>query len=160
METQKTCIEGEPLAKLDQNGSASILNYNLPQAVSYEAVSFVRLDIGRAKFKARELQPPKTSYWSQIEEQKKGDQLSVESITRILDGKAQSSIPELQNLALNLHSTSRATKSGLMIKSANIPVSTASVSFSTEYLANKIHDGYMPILYKRLSGKQGVKFAK
>lgn len=160
METKTSCIEGEPLAKLDQNGSASILNYNLPQSVSYEVTGLVQLDIDRNNFKPRELEPPKTSYWSQIEAQKKGDQLSVESITRILNGKAHSSIPELQNLALNLNSTSPATKSGLMVKSANIPVSTASVSFSTDYLANKINDGYMPVLYKRFSGKQGVKFAK
>ena len=40
-----SCIAREPLSKLDENGTASILNYNLPQSTTYEVVSFIRLDI-------------------------------------------------------------------------------------------------------------------
>ncbi|MEQ1896796.1 MAG: hypothetical protein ABL971_05335 [Vicinamibacterales bacterium] len=160
METKTSCIAREPLSKLDEHGSASVLNYNLPQAVSYEVVSLIELDVPQAKFKPKELERPKNSYWSQLEAERKADKLNVDSITRVVNGKAYSPIPELQDLALNLNSTSPATKSGLVVKAANVPISTKSVGFSTDHIANKINDGYMPVLYKRVSGKQGLKFAK
>ena len=66
METKTSCIPKEPLAKLDENGSASILNYNLPQSTSYEVVSFLRLDISRSKFKKSEQSAPAGDYWEEL----------------------------------------------------------------------------------------------
>jgi len=158
METKKSCLEGEPLARLDESGHASILNYNLPQSVAYDVVSFVQIDVAESKFKPKEIERPKDSYWSQLEAQKKNKEFNVNEINKVLNGKSYSPIPELQNVALNLNAVTPATSSGLVFKAANIPVSSKSVEFSNDHIANKIYEGNMPVIHKRFSGKQGLKF--
>jgi len=158
METKKSCLEGEPLARLDESGHASILNYNLPQSVAYDVVSFVQIDVAESKFKPKEIERPKDSYWSQLETQKKNKEFNVNEINKVLNGKSYSPIPELQNVALNLNAVTPATSSGLVFKAANIPVSSKSVEFSNDHIANKIYEGNMPVIHKRFSGKQGLKF--
>lgn len=163
MDIKKSCLDGEPLTRLDENGQASILNYNLPQSVSYDVVSFVQLDVAESKFKKKELEPPKNSYWSELESHKQSDDFSVRSITQVLRGTSYSPIPEIQNLGLNLNAATPATSSGVVLKAANVPIATASVAsaeFSNEHIANKIYEGYMPVLHTRFSGKQGLKFVK
>lgn len=163
MDIKKSCLEGEPLARLDETGKASILNYNLPQSVSYDVVSFVQFDIPDSKFKKKELEPPKDSYWSELEAQKKNKEFDVNSITQVMRGKSYSPIPEIQNLGLNLNADTPATSSGVVLKAANIPIATASVAsaeLSNEHIANKIYEGHMPVLHTRFSGKQGLKFVK
>jgi len=114
MKTKKSCLEGEPLARLDETGSASILNYNLPQSVTYDVVSLIQIHVERSKFKPKELERPKDNYWARIEaEKKKTDNFTVDSVTKVVNGKAYSPIPELQNLALNLNAATPATSSGL-----------------------------------------------
>ena len=163
METKKSCLAGEPLARLDENGQASILNYNLPQSVAYDVVSFVQIDVAESKFKPKELAAPKDNYWSRLKDQKKNKEFNVESITRTIRGKSYSPMSELQDVAFNLNSLTPATSSGVVLKAANIPVATASVTsgeLSTDHIANKIYEGYMPVLHKRFSGKQGLRFVK
>jgi len=58
-----SCISREPLSKLADNGSAAILNYNLPQLTTYEVVSFIRLDIKESLFKQAERKAPPDNYW-------------------------------------------------------------------------------------------------
>ena len=53
-----SCIQHEPLSKLDENGSASILNYNLPQSTTYEVFSYIKLDIPETLFKNAEKKAP------------------------------------------------------------------------------------------------------
>jgi len=45
------CNPGEPFVKLQENGTASILNYQLPQESSYLASGYVSLKIDTALFK-------------------------------------------------------------------------------------------------------------
>ena len=61
-----SCIAREPLSKLDQNGTASILNYNLPQSTTYEVVSLIRLTSGNV-FKEGEQKPPAGNYWDRFD---------------------------------------------------------------------------------------------
>jgi hypothetical protein len=45
------CHQQEPLSKLQEDGEAAILNYNLPQSTTYEVVSHIQLDVAAARFK-------------------------------------------------------------------------------------------------------------
>ncbi len=40
-----SCQLKEPFVKLQENGSASILNYSLPQNTSYNATAFLKIEI-------------------------------------------------------------------------------------------------------------------
>jgi hypothetical protein len=53
---KSSCIPREPLSKLDENGSAPILNDNLPQSTTDEVVSFIQLDIPGMCFDKAELE--------------------------------------------------------------------------------------------------------
>ncbi|MCZ4279742.1 hypothetical protein O4H49_03055 [Kiloniella laminariae] len=162
MSDSTSCIPKEPLTKLDEAGSASILNYNLPQSTTYDVVSFIKLDIPPKKFKAVEKKLTRDDFWGELDKLKKDDSFGVKSIESILTGHQYSPLPELQSLSINLNATTvtakRKTNSGLVMKSGNIPVSTGELPFSTSYIANRINDGYKPQLYTRLSGRQGLKF--
>lgn len=163
MEIKNSCFQGEPLARLDENGEASILNYNLPQSVAYDVVSFVQFDVPESQFKKKELERPKDSYWDQLEKEKKNKEFDVNSITQVIKGKSYSPIPEIQDLALNLNASTPATSSGVVLKAAKIPIATAAVASeqtSNDHIANKIYEGYMPVVHRRFSGKQGLKFVK
>ncbi len=176
MSNSTSCTPKEPLIKLDEDGSASILNYNLPQSTTYNVTSFIKLDINPKKFKASTRQLPKNLFWAQLDLLKKDDNFTVKTIESIITGKQYSAIPELQNLSINLNTSNLRTmkrvnpagsvneavniSSGLVMKSANIPVSTSSLAFSTNHIASRIYDGFMPSLYTRLSGRQGLNFIR
>ena len=59
---------------------------------------------------------------------------------------------------LNFTAAEPPVSSGVRMKAANMQVSTKSASFATEYAANKIAEGFRPLLYRRPSGKQGLVF--
>jgi hypothetical protein len=65
----------------------------------------------------------------------------------------------VQNVGLNIGSDVTETKRGLVFKAGNLPVPTKTTESSLNYLANKINDDFRPVLYKRPSGKQGLRFA-
>ncbi|MBS1572913.1 MAG: hypothetical protein JST62_10995 [Bacteroidetes bacterium] len=57
-----SCTPKEPFIKLDENGKASILNYNLPQSTSYNATSFLSLDIPESSF----ITNPVSTFWADL----------------------------------------------------------------------------------------------
>lgn len=153
-----SCTPREPLSKLDDNGTASILNYNLPQSTTYEVVSFIRLDIPGTLFKQTERKPPPGNYWERLDKEREKLDLTPQTIERVLTGKSYTSVSEIMNTGLNFTAVELPTSSGVKFQAGNIPVSTKSTSFATEYVANKIADGFRPELYRRPSGKQGLVF--
>ena len=153
-----SCITREPLSKLDENGSASILNYNLPQSTAYDVVSFIRLDIPPKLFKDSEKKAPPGNYWDRFDKERDKLDLTPDRIHGVLTGKSYSSVNEIMHTGLNFTAEELPTSSGVKFKAANIPVSTKSASFATEYAANKIAEGFRPQLYRRASGKQGLVF--
>lgn len=157
--TISSCTPGEPLTKLEEDGQAAILNYNLPQSTTYEVTSFLQLDIDESLFHSRERAVPPDNYWQRLDDARKQNDSILEHIQRVLVGRAYSPISEIMNVGLNLTAQQRQTASGVKFKAGNISVSTASSEFSTEYIAHKIDEGFRPVLYARPSGTQGLRFA-
>ena len=57
-----SCQLKEPFVKLQENGSASILNYSLPQNTSYNATAFLKIEIPQEWFN----QVTGNSFWEEI----------------------------------------------------------------------------------------------
>lgn len=74
MVPNNSCTPKEPFIKLDDNGRASILNYNLPQSTSYNATAFLSLDIPETSFKNR----PTSTFWADLKAK------SIEEITQLI----------------------------------------------------------------------------
>jgi hypothetical protein len=160
MAIKTSCVEREPLSKLQDDGTAAVLNYNLPQSTVYDVVSFIELDVPDTAFKKAEHEPPQRHFWADLDRARQTEDLNVERIRRVIEGKTYSSVTELQHVSLNLNSTAPVTRSGLMVKAANVPVSTKSVEFSSDLIANRINEGLMPVVTRRLSGKQDLRFVR
>jgi hypothetical protein len=155
-----SCIHHEPLTKLDEDGSASILNYNLPTSTTYQVVSLVRLGIDRKRFKDSELKAPADNYWDRFDRVRTKEELTPQRVAGILSGEAYTSLTEVMDTGLNFTAEELPTATGVKFKAANLTVSTKSTSFATQYTANKIAEGFRPQLVRRASGKQQLVFQK
>ena len=152
-----SCFQREPLTKLDEDGQASILNYNLPTSTTYLVVSLVRLDISPKLFKESERVPPPGNYWERLGKTR-DEELTPQRISAVLSGQAYTSLTEVMDTGLNFTATELPTSTGVKFKAANLTVSTQSASFATQYAANKIAEGFRPTLVRRASGKQQLVF--
>ncbi len=159
METT-SCLPQEPLTKLDEDGEASILNYNLPTSTEYTVVSLVRLGIKSKRFKSSENKAPPGNYWDRFDRTNGDDKLTPQHVSGILSGQAYTSLTEVMDTGLNFTAQELPTVTGVKFKAANLTVSTKSTSFATQYAANKIAEGLRPVLVKRASGKQELVFQK
>jgi hypothetical protein len=157
---KSSCIALEPLTKLEENGSASILNYNLPQSTTYEVLSLFKLDVPLRSFKESELKAPPDNYWDRFDLEAQKAELTPRHVHGVLNAQSYSGVSEIMNTGLNMTATERPTSSGVKMKAGNIQVSTKSASFATEYAANKIAEGFRPILYRRPSGMQALVFQR
>lgn len=72
-----SCNTKPPFVKLEDDGNASILNYNLPQQTTYSSVSYVGLNIRQELFKPEQSAQTQSAYWSGIDEIK---QLNTQGI--------------------------------------------------------------------------------
>ena len=116
-----SCTPREPLSKLDDNGTASILNYNLPQSTTYEVVSYIRLDIPGSLFKATEKKPPPGNYWERLDAEREKLDLTPQTIERVLTGKTYTSVSEIMNTGLNFTAQEIPTSSGVRFQAAMPP---------------------------------------
>ena len=156
---QKTsCIAREPMSKLDEDGKASILNYNLPQSTTYEIVTFVLLDIQEKRYKTTERQPPPGNYWEKLDFERQENRLDFDAIKQVVGGQRYTALAEIQNVGLNMIAEVPATRTGVVYKAGNIPVPSKASGFSSDFIANKINDGFRPVVSKRPSGLQGLTF--
>ena len=152
------CKDGEPLSKFDEDGKAAVLNYNLPQSTAYDVFSYIKLDIPETLFKEAERKVPPGNYWDRLNEHRDKFDLSPQQIGAVLSGQAYSELNEVMSTGLNFTAAEIPTSSGVKFKAANLTVSTQSTSFATEYSANKIAEGFRPVLVRRPSGKQSLVF--
>ncbi len=157
---KSSCIQREPLTKLDEDGSASILNYNLPTSTAYRVTSLVRLGINSKRFKDAERKPPADNYWDRFNRERDKHELTPQHVAGILNGQAYTSLTEVMDTGLNFTAEEHATATGVKFKAANLTVSTKSTGFATQYAANKIAEGFRPLMVRRASGKQELVFQR
>src|SRR6266481_1602373 len=96
-----SCIAHEPLSKLEENGSASILNYNLPQSTTYEVVSLIKLDIPLRSFKDTEREASPGNYWHRFDAEAQSQDVTPGRIQSVLNARSYSSVSEIMDTGLN-----------------------------------------------------------
>ena len=110
-----SCNPKPPFVKLEEEGQASILNYNLPQQTTYNAVSYIGLNIGKDLFNPKQIQT-QSAYWNVVEEVK---QLNIQGIKEAI--KTENNLIQNfnlleKNIKLQVVELSAATKSTLLDK--------------------------------------------
>lgn len=61
-----SCTQKEPFIKLQPDGQAAILDYNLPQSTSYRAVGYVDLGLASEDFKSTAASKPENNFWDDL----------------------------------------------------------------------------------------------
>lgn len=78
-----SCNPKVPFIKLEDEGQAAILNYNLPQQTAYNAVGYLGLDVDKNLFKESELRQTTSPTWEQLDQVKElnteGVQLAIKN---------------------------------------------------------------------------------
>lgn len=59
-----SCVSKAPFIKLEDTGQAAILNYNLPQETTYNAISHIALDVSKELFKTTEVTQTTSPTWT------------------------------------------------------------------------------------------------
>ena len=138
MENLKSCISKEPFTKLEKDGVASVLNYNLPHSTCYDATCFIGLDIKEKLIKDVQKNEPKFDYWNFIA------QKSKEEITTMLDFNQPlyTGIPLVIEYKQNMSPAKQKSKVGKV---------------SNSIIADSIMEGFMPIYSQRFSGITDIK---
>lgn len=67
MVSTSSCISQEPFIKLDPDGKASILSYNLPEKTAYEVKGYVDIKVNSSCFNPVYTSPPADNFWDRVE---------------------------------------------------------------------------------------------
>ncbi|MBL4709923.1 MAG: hypothetical protein JKY48_15935 [Flavobacteriales bacterium] len=150
----------EPFVKLDKDGKASILNYNLPQSTCYDATSFIGLNIHYKLFKVNQRRKPGKSYWD----------ITVKSpLENIIEqlrsgGLAIGNVPYMYDPDPMAHRVPRDYRVGTEVMGdINLPrtmmatFDTASESYY-ENIAHQIKAGYFPVRQLLFSGLSQILY--
>lgn len=83
-----SCNPKIPFIKLEDEGQAAILNYNLPQQTAYNAVGYLGLDVDKALFKDAEVRQTTSPTWEQLDQVKElnteGVQLAIKNENNLI----------------------------------------------------------------------------
>jgi len=147
--TPISCISKEPFTKLEESGTASILNYNLPQQTIYPASSIVRLDIIEDSFKEEFKAEPTEHFWRNI-----GDISIEQAKVKIEDDFIQASdTPFVENPKMLI--STDAIKREVIDETQKTFVGSVDLDkIATQVAENKRR----PIIEKNLFGKVFTRF--
>ena len=155
-----TDFHEEPLVKFQEDGSASILNYNLPTTTTYQVVTLARLSIGPKRFDGSAFTPPADNYWDRFDGERGQTELGPAEVLGVLRGQTYTPLTEVMDAGLNFTAQELPTASGVKFKAANLTVSTTSAAQANLYAANKIAEGFRPVIVRRASGRQQLVFQR
>jgi len=148
MSEQPSCTPQEPFVKLQPNGQAAILDYNLPQATSYRAVGYIDLGIASEKFNESASTKPVNNFWDEL-----GEVDLITATIKIEDDLLQASLkPTIDNASLlkNFDAVSE------VVNGENTSRMIGQVREDT--IANQIVKRRRPQLYRNLFGRTLTRF--
>lgn len=166
--SQESCIPKEPFVKLGI-GTASVLNYNLPQQTCYNAFANVVLKIDKEKFKAAERTAPATSFWDIIPK-RDIDSIRLDYDTRhtlvpnqymlsdwgVIANK--SAILNNEGVSYEALEQDTATVASRSVLAEPSPAKEYYPKVSKEYISVKTKQGYMPVPIRHFSGRPDVVY--
>ena len=160
-----SCNPKEPFIKLDEQGKASILNYNLPQSTCYRASSYLGLDLSKEFFQEKE--PPRDNFWDLADKLTKEewiyklrDEMDLAIDKPIFDNPAillKDNVRQFeQTKPLNIpaENLGEIREFSMMKASEEQVVSQAKIAnVPLANIADKIKKGFKPLLREDLYGK-------
>jgi len=168
--------EKEPFIKLEEDGKASILNYNIPGSTTYEATSMFGLDLDPKLFKITAKRQPVYDYWDvaekisteELKEKIKKGGLLDKNIPIISGDKIinfdKYGLKDDPRFGEDFLDKDFDEKTKPVVKIKSYSSNTADEEYLEDkkamFLASKIKDGYMPIYRKRFSGLYEWMFEK
>lgn len=111
-----SCNPKSPFVKLEDNGEASILNYNLPQQTTYNSVSYVGLNIRKELFKKEQSTQTQSTYWTAIDEIKQLNTQGIKEAIKTENNLIQNFAVLDKNIKLQATELSSITKTTLLNK--------------------------------------------
>ncbi|BDD05852.1 hypothetical protein [Aureibacter tunicatorum] len=155
MEKLHSCNSQEPFTKLDENGKASILNYNLPQSTTYDATSFLGIEIDPKHFKENQRKEPINDYWDLVLKTPKEDLLKRLDLNIPLTPKIPliQTNDEVKTAVIEKKLAEKTQPFDLKLKkpSTNAVSANAFKVEDNNFIADRILDGYMPVMRQRFS---------
>jgi hypothetical protein len=152
MEDLSSCIPKEPLIKLDENGKAVILYYNLPLSTCFDAAGVIKMDFAPEFFKKDSKPPNAIAVFQKLQE------LSHEKLveTLIMDKSVIQNYKIFETGGLQDQARYNMVKNTVL---ADAPLFNGStMPYSADFIAKKIEAGYMPIAVMRFSGVPDMIF--
>ncbi|MDR6921232.1 MULTISPECIES: hypothetical protein [Chryseobacterium] len=113
---KSSCTIKPPFVKLEDNGEASILNYNLPQQTTYNSVSYVGLNIRKELFKKEQYTQTQSTYWTAIDEIKQLNTQGIKEAIKTDNNLIQNFAVLDKNIKLQATELSAITKTTLLNK--------------------------------------------
>ena len=182
-----SCNPKPPFVKLEDNGQASILNYNLPQQTAYNAVGYLDLTIDKTLFKEEQLRQTSSPTWDRLDQVKElnteGVKLAIANDNNLIKDHfiLRNNIHQLKigvekatqltlsekikaTLSTNARRATEDTKRSADLSTAlvgdeiNITSLLQEKYIDYELVAQKINKGYLPVAVERFSRKPEVVF--
>lgn len=146
--TPSSCTQKEPFIKLQPDGQASILDYNLPQSTAYKATGYIDLSLANDDFKASKAAKPTKNFWDDL-----GEIDDAIAKTKIEDDVLQASaIPTFENAPLlrNFDAIKNVTEGETTTQFIG--------ELDKDTIANQIVRKKRPQMYRNIFGKTKVRF--
>ncbi len=182
-----SCNPKPPFVKLEDNGQASILNYNLPQQTAYNAVGYLDLTIDKTLFKEEQLRQTSSPTWDRLDQVKELNtegvklalandnnlikdhfilrnnihhlKIGVEKATQLtLSEKIKSTLTNNARRATEDAKRVADLGTALVGDEINITSLLQEKYIDYELVAQKINKGYLPVAVERFSRKPEVVF--
>jgi hypothetical protein len=154
-----SCIPKEPLIKFANEGTAPIVNYNLPTETCFDVVSYVELKINEEFFPPKFRKEPDNNFWTVAERMPFDDIVKVVRDAKNTPRNSPFVNHELLNKAIEKFEVEDENKE---VKRYAYPPKKEYVETiggeTHQEIAQKIADGFRPVLYKNNYGLVRLRY--
>lgn len=165
-----SCEQKEPFIKLEPDGQASILNYNLPQSTCYNATSYINLDLPSGYLPAPV--PPRDNFWELAEQRSKEglvelleDEMRYASASPIFGNQELIQKDGVKKMATDEKTIERITNENRQSQTKSMEYeklvfNPEIAGESLSNIADIIKKGFKPVFRQNLFGKVYLSYLK
>lgn len=149
----------EPMIKLQQNGQATILNYNVPEPTTYMGRNYIELDFPKNYFTQMTKERPNNT----VREKYDAGTLTTDLVKELVDSRLDKWGPLINPVVYERDDLVRPTNNGDLMSISNLKMKSLSYEAAPKIkldndnvraiMTNSLLNGKELILYKSLSGE-------
>ena len=165
-----SCDPKEPFVKLEPDGQASILDYNLPQSTCYNATSYLKIELPKGYLPAPK--PPENNFWEQAEQRTKEgwvelleDEMRFASETNIFGNQelitkdGVTKMPMDEKMAEKVINKTRGVEAN-KFSIEDLQTEPTIAGESLDVIAEQIKKGFKPVFRQNIFGKIYISYLK